>query len=51
MNNIEKIIDDAWKNKDNISQNSDQLIINTINQIIDDLDQGKARVVRGSAHR
>jgi len=44
MSNIEKIINDAWKNKDQVSQNSDKSIINSINQIIDNLDQGKVRV-------
>ena len=44
MSNIEKIINDAWENKDQVSQNSDKSIINSINQIIDNLDQGKVRV-------
>ena len=44
MNQIEKIIDEAWENKDHINQNSDALIINSINQIIEDLDNGKVRV-------
>ena len=44
MNNIEKIINDAWEKKDQINQNSDKSIIDTINQIIEDLDQGKVRV-------
>jgi len=46
MNNIEKIINDAWENKDQVSQNSDRSIIDSINQIIDDLDQGKVRVAK-----
>ena len=46
MNNIEKIINDAWENKDQVSQNSDKSIIDSINQIIDDLDQGKVRVAK-----
>lgn len=44
MSNIEKIINDAWKIKDQINKNSDKSIVNAINQIIDDLDQGKVRV-------
>ena len=44
MSEIEKIINDAWENKDQINQNSEPSIINSINQIIEDLDQGKARV-------
>ena len=44
MKNLEKIINEAWENKDNISQNSDEIIINSINQIIEDLDKGKIRV-------
>ena len=46
MSNIEKIINDAWENKNQVSQNSDKSIINSINQIIDDLDQGKVRVAK-----
>ena len=44
MNELEKIINDAWKNKDQINQNSEESIINAINHIIEDLDQGKVRV-------
>ena len=44
MNEIEKIIDNAWEIKEQINQNSDETIKNTINQIIEDLDQGKIRV-------
>ena len=44
MSNIEKIINDAWENKGQINQNSDKSIIDSINKIIEDLDQGKARV-------
>ena len=44
MNNLEKIINEAWKIKDQINKNSDKSIINAINQIIEDLDQGKKRV-------
>ena len=44
MSDIEKIIDEALKIKDQINKNSDKSIINAINQIIEDLDQGKKRV-------
>ena len=40
MSDIEKIIEDAWK-KRNINQNSEATIIDSINQIIEDLDAGK----------
>ena len=44
MSDLEKIINDAWQNKNQVNQNSDKSIIDTINQIIDLLDQGKVRV-------
>ena len=44
MSNLEKIINDAWEKKDQINKNSDKSIIDAINQIIDNLDQGKVRV-------
>jgi len=44
MSDIEKIINDAWNNKDQINPNSDKKIKDTINQIIADLDSGKVRV-------
>ena len=44
MIDIEKIINEAWEIKDQINKNSDKSIIDTINQIIEDLDQGKKRV-------
>ncbi len=44
MNDIEKIINDAWKNKGQVSQNSNKSVIDSINQIIENLDQGKVRV-------
>ena len=31
---IEKIINDAWENKDQISKDSDKSIIDAINQVI-----------------
>ena len=42
--NIEKLINDAWKNKDQVNPDSDQSLKDAINQIIDDLDNGKSRV-------
>ena len=44
MSDIEKIINDAWENKDQVSQNSNKPVIDSINQIIQDLDKGKVRV-------
>ena len=44
MNDLEKIINDAWKKKEQVNQNSDKELITTINQIIEDLDKGKVRV-------
>ena len=41
---IEKIINEAWENKDQVGQNSDKSLKDTVDQIIDDLDSGKARV-------
>jgi 2,3,4,5-tetrahydropyridine-2-carboxylate N-succinyltransferase len=41
---IENIINEAWENKDQVSQNADKSIKDAVNQIIDDLDSGKARV-------
>ena len=36
MSDIEKIINEAWENKDNVNQDSDQSLKDTINQMIDD---------------
>ena len=44
MEDIEKIISAAWENKDQVNQNSEKKIIDSINKIIDDLDKGKIRV-------
>jgi len=44
MSEIEKIINNAWENKDQINPNADKKIKDTINQIIADLDSGKVRV-------
>ena len=41
---IENIIEEAWENKDQVNQNSDQKLKDAINQVIDDLDNGKSRV-------
>ena len=41
---LEKIINKAWENKDQVNQNSDQSLKDAINQVIDDLDSGKSRV-------
>ena len=41
---IEKIINDAWENKDQVNPNSDQSLKDAINQVISDLDGGKSRV-------
>ena len=44
MNNIEKIINDAWEKRDQINQKSDKNIIDAINETIENLDRGKVRV-------
>ena len=44
MENLKKIVNDAWENKEQINQNSDESILNSINKIIENLDQGKLRV-------
>ena len=44
MNNLDKIINEAWENKDQINQNSDQKIKDAVNKIIENLDSGKIRV-------
>ena len=41
---LEKIINEAWENKDQVNLNSDSLLKDAINQVIDDLDSGKSRV-------
>ena len=43
-NTFEKIINDAWNNKDKVSSKSDKKIINAIHKTIDLLDSGKIRV-------
>ena len=44
MNDLEKIINDAWKKKDQVNKNSDKSLIDSINQIITELDKGTIRV-------
>ena len=44
MSDLEKIINEAWENKDNVNQDSEQNLKDTINQMIADLDSGKVRV-------
>ena len=39
MSEIEKIINDAWENKDQVNQNSDQPIKDAINRVIRDLSE------------
>ena len=41
MSNIEKIINDAWKIKDQINPNSDKSIINAVKEMINLLNEGK----------
>ncbi len=41
---LEKIINDAWENKDQVNPNSDQSLKDAINQVIANLDSGKSRV-------
>ena len=41
---IENIINEAWEKRDQVNQDSDQNLKDTVNQIIDDLDSGKVRV-------
>ena len=44
MKDLEKIINSAWENKENIDQNSDQDLKHSIKEIINKLDSGKVRV-------
>ena len=44
MNNLEKIINEAWEKKDQVNKNSDKSLIDSINQIITELDKGTIRV-------
>ena len=44
MNDLEKIINNAWEKKDQVNKNSDKSLIDSINQIITELDKGAIRV-------
>ena len=44
MSELEKIINIAWENKDQVNPDSDKNLKDAINQIIEDLDSGKVRV-------
>ena len=44
LNELEKIIDESFDNKDKINTNSDKSIIDAINETIDLTDRGKIRV-------
>ena len=44
MNDLEKIINQAWEKKDQVNKSSDKSIVDSINKIIEDLDQGNIRV-------
>ena len=50
MSDIEKIINEAWENKNNISPNSDKSIIHAINETINLLNKGKITVAEPSDH-
>ena len=41
---VEKIINDAWENKNQVNQDSDRSLKDAVNQVINDLDNGKSRV-------
>ena len=41
---LEKIINEAWENKDQVNQNSDKSLKDAVDEIINDLDNGKSRV-------
>ncbi len=41
---FEKIINEAWKNKNQINKNSDKSILDAISETINLLDSGKLRV-------
>jgi len=48
MSDIEKIINDAWENRKDISPDSDKSIINAVNEMINLLDKGKVRTAKKS---
>ena len=41
---VENIINDAWKNKEKINENSDKSLKDAIKEVIEDLDRGRLRV-------
>ena len=41
---FEKIIDEAWNNKNQINSNSDKKILSAISETIELLDSGKIRI-------
>ena len=43
-NSFEKIIDEAWNNKNQVNSKSSRKILNTISKTIELLDSGKIRV-------
>ena len=43
-NSFEKIIDEAWNDKNKVNSNSDKKLLNAISETIDLLDSGKIRV-------
>ncbi len=47
---IEKIINEAWENKDSISPNSDKSIINAINETINLLNKGEITVAEPTSN-
>ena len=47
---IEKIINEAWENKDSISPNSDKSIINAINETINLLNRGEITVAEPTSN-
>ena len=44
MNDLEKIINQAWEKKDQVNKSSDKSIVDSINKIVENLDQGNIRV-------
>ena len=44
MSDLEKIINEAWKIKDQVNPNSDKSVIDAIKEIITLLNEGKIRV-------
>ena len=44
ISSFEKIINEAWDNKNQIDSNSDKKLLNSISETIELLDSGKIRV-------